>query len=318
MNKVIILAYNEAKFIGRTIESIYDYFDEIIVVNDKSKDNTFQIVTDLKKKFPKIQILSNKKNIGPGKSLELGLSLALETSCKYIVKIDGDNQFLPDDIINLVELAEKHNVDFIKCDRFWAKGITGKIPKIRYLGNSIASILIKFTTSNKNINDPLNGLFLFSSRVASKIYLPKIFYRYGYPFYINAFVSKLSLLEDYKLKQYRNVVNYADEKSNLNPFIIFSKLIIFSIINFFGSIKTKLKNSQHQTSGVLDIISIITITLAFYSIKMIISIRYFEYQGNQGSWTILCLAFLILTFKVISNSESNMSEKFKKQFNYIN
>ena len=49
MNKVIILAYNEAKFIGRTIESIYDYFDEIIVVNDKSKDNTLQIVTDLKK-----------------------------------------------------------------------------------------------------------------------------------------------------------------------------------------------------------------------------------------------------------------------------
>ena len=36
-----------------------------------------------------------------------------------------------------------------------------KIPKIRYLGNSIASILIKFTTSNKNINDPLNGLFFF-------------------------------------------------------------------------------------------------------------------------------------------------------------
>ena len=61
MNKVIILAYNEAKFIGRTIESIYDSFDEIIVVNDKSKDNTLQIVTDLKKKFPKIQILSNKK-----------------------------------------------------------------------------------------------------------------------------------------------------------------------------------------------------------------------------------------------------------------
>ena len=98
--------------------------------------------------------------------------------------------------------------------------------------NSIASILIKFTTSNKNINDPLNGLFLFSNRVIAKN-LPKFFYRYGYPFYINAFVSKLSLLEDYKLKQYRNVVNYADEKSNLNPFIIFSKLIIFSIINFF-------------------------------------------------------------------------------------
>jgi len=145
MNKVIILAYNEAKFIGRTIESIYDSFDEIIVVDDKSKDNTLEIVNDLKKKFPKIQILSNKKNTGPGKSLELGLRLALETPCKYVVKIDGDNQFLPDDIINLVKLAEKQNVDFIKCDRFWAKGITGKIPKISYFGNSIASILWRIT-----------------------------------------------------------------------------------------------------------------------------------------------------------------------------
>ena len=44
MKKIIILAYNEDKFISRTIESIYDNFDEIIVVNDKSKDNTLKIV----------------------------------------------------------------------------------------------------------------------------------------------------------------------------------------------------------------------------------------------------------------------------------
>tara|TARA_B100000035_G_scaffold299204_1_gene293680 strand:- start:221 stop:394 length:174 start_codon:yes stop_codon:yes gene_type:complete len=49
MNKVMILAYNEANFINKTIKSIYDNFDEIIVVNDNSKYNTLEIFTNLMK-----------------------------------------------------------------------------------------------------------------------------------------------------------------------------------------------------------------------------------------------------------------------------
>ena len=318
MNKVIILAYNEAKFISKTIEAVYEYFDEIIVVDDKSKDKTLEIITDLKKTKSKINILSNKKNYGAGRSLELGIAHALKSPCSFIVKIDGDNQFEPKDVLKIIELAEKRQIDFIKCDRFWSDGIKGQIPKIRYLGNTIASILVKFTTSNKRINDPLNGLFLFSNHIARNIKFPKIFYRYGYPFYINALISKYALLKNFKLFQYKNVVTYADEESKLNPIIIFSKLTLFSLYNFISTIKIKFRNSEHQISGILDVLSIICFLCFSYSVKMLISIEFSNYQGNKGAWAILATAFLLLTLKVISNSQKTMGSSFKSQFDYLN
>ena len=78
---------------------------------------------------------------------------------KYLLKIDGDNQFSEDDILYLTKKGEDENYDFIKCDRFWEGGIKGDIPFIRYLGNALASFFIKLTTGNWKINDPLNGLF---------------------------------------------------------------------------------------------------------------------------------------------------------------
>ena len=44
MNKLIVLAFNEEQGIQKTIENLIDDFDEIIVVNDKSTDNTLSIL----------------------------------------------------------------------------------------------------------------------------------------------------------------------------------------------------------------------------------------------------------------------------------
>ena len=65
--------------------------------------------------------------------------------------------------------------DFIKCDRFWEKGIEGDIPTIRYFGNAFASFLAKFSTGNWRVNDPLNGLFGFSKTSLENFRLPKLF-----------------------------------------------------------------------------------------------------------------------------------------------
>ena len=69
MNKLIVLAFNEEQGIQKTIENLIDDFDEIIVVNDKSTDNTLSILQNLSSEFENIKIISNKKNMGPGKSM---------------------------------------------------------------------------------------------------------------------------------------------------------------------------------------------------------------------------------------------------------
>ena len=101
---------------------------------------------------------------------------------KYLLKVDGDNQFKASDIKRVINLLETEKYDFIKSNRFWSKGIEGNIPNKRYLGNLFATMLIQFISGSNKIYDPLNGLFAIDVKVLD-IINPKVFpKRYGYPF----------------------------------------------------------------------------------------------------------------------------------------
>lgn len=313
MNTLLILAYNEESNIEKVILDNENNFDKILVVNDASKDSTLEILNCLSKQIEKINVVSNLKNLGPGKSMELGITKALDLGSEIIVKIDGDNQFDSIDIENILKICQKNKSDFIKCDRFWPGGIEGEIPKIRYLGNAFASFLVKAASGNRNINDPLNGLFLFSKKIAEKIQIPKLFNRYGYPFFINLLVTKLSIDENLNLHQYRNKITYADEKSSLNPITVFFKLVFYSIYFLISNTKAKLKFSQYQISALLDICGYINFLLSLFSFVMFVNIRFFTYQGNQNTWFLLfILFFIIFTVLIIQSHKSIKSFQISK------
>ena len=318
MNKLIVLAYNEELGIEKTILELIDHFEEIIVINDKSKDGTLEKIQNLSKNHAKVTIISNNKNLGPGKSMDIGIKQAISSPCEFIVKIDGDNQFKAEDIKSILSKASSKNADFIKCDRFWVGGVKGKIPKIRYLGNSFASLLIKIVTGNWKINDPLNGLFLFSYDLALKFKIPKFFNRYGYPFFINAYVSRLSIDNDYKLYQYKNQISYGSESSKLNPITVFLKLIIFSISYFASTIKTKVKYSTYQLSGLIDLFALTSIVFSVFSLIMTLSTRYFGYQSNQGAWLILFVIMLSIFFLLIFQTQKILRFINEDKFTYLN
>ena len=170
------------------------------------------------------------------------------------------------------------------CGYFWDGGVSGDMPKIRYFGNSLASLLIKLLTGNQKINDPLNGLFLFSENICKNINIPKLFNRYGYPFFINAYISALNIGQKYKLFQYHNKINYGLEESKLNPIVVLLKLMYFSFSFFLKTIKKKLRFSSHQLSGLIDIFAIFSLIFSFFSFFMVINTRYLGYSGNQGAW----------------------------------
>lgn len=318
-NKLIILAFNEEKNIRTTVNEVLDFFEEIIIVNDKSKDATHQILEELISENKKIILVENNKNFGAGKSMLIGIQQANKTPYNFLVKIDGDNQFEKNDIKELLKLAEENKADFIKCDRFWENGIHGDIPKIRYFGNSFASLLIKLLTGNPNINDPLNGLFLFSEKLAKKITIPRLFYRYGYPFYINTYVHYLNIGSNFKLFQFKNKIKYGNENSNLNPITIFVKLMFFTIIYFFKIIKKKMRFSSHQLSAIADIAVVVSFTFSIISFYMVINTRYLGYSGNQGAWAMLSVIFLINSFFLLSRSQKIIiRNSLNDDFIYLN
>ena len=176
MASLLILAYNEDETIEELLGNLYSHFDNIILLDDNSSDLTYKKCQKYIKKENFIYH-KNKKNLGAGKSFEVGLSIFNKLDSDYLVKIDGDNQFNIKDILFLSQKGQDENFDFIKCDRFWKNGIKGKIPFVRYLGNALASLLIKLTTGNWKINDPLNGLFFISKKITSNFSVKKLFKR---------------------------------------------------------------------------------------------------------------------------------------------
>ena len=63
MTTLGILSYNEEKNIKLVINNYADLFEKIIVINDGSKDKTFDILEKLKKEHTNLSVVNNTKNL---------------------------------------------------------------------------------------------------------------------------------------------------------------------------------------------------------------------------------------------------------------
>ncbi|BCX13521.1 MAG: glycosyl transferase [Candidatus Dojkabacteria bacterium] len=99
---------------------------EIIIVNDGSKDKTFDIMKDLAKKFPEVKIFENERNMGKTQTVKNGL---LKTKGDVVVIQDADFEYYPEEIPTLLEKMIKESLDVVYGNRF------GKKNKVIYWKN---------------------------------------------------------------------------------------------------------------------------------------------------------------------------------------
>ncbi len=121
MNKglvsIIIPTYNRANLVIRAIESALNqtYRNiELIVIDDGSKDQTPQIISQIKD--PRIRYIRYEENRGASHARNVGLSLA---KGEFISFLDSDDEFLPQKIEKQLEAFEKsENVGAVYCDTY--------------------------------------------------------------------------------------------------------------------------------------------------------------------------------------------------------
>ncbi len=108
---IIMPCYNESKTIAEAIESLMslDYpkdMIEIIVVDDKSKDNSVQIIQEFVKKYPgKIKLIVNSKNSGgAAEPTNMGIKLA---KYDFIAVTDADSMPQPDALIKMIGFLQR-------------------------------------------------------------------------------------------------------------------------------------------------------------------------------------------------------------------
>jgi glycosyltransferase involved in cell wall biosynthesis len=110
---VIIPVYNAEKFIERAVQSvlIQPEVDEIILIDDGSKDASYEIIQDLASKNDFIRILTHpgRMNKGPAATRNLGI---LNTKNEWIAFLDADDYYLDNRFKKDVEIINKNsNVD---------------------------------------------------------------------------------------------------------------------------------------------------------------------------------------------------------------
>ena len=154
---VIIPAFNEELNINKTcnnLEKIKEKLDfdlDYFVINDNSVDNTEQVCRE-----NNLPIISLIDNLGIGGAVQTGYKYALNNNYDIAVQFDGDGQHDAEYIKDLVKPIINGDANMTIGSRYIENLSEFKSTKIRQLGISILSFILKITTGKK-IYDMTSG-----------------------------------------------------------------------------------------------------------------------------------------------------------------
>lgn len=164
MNKtfIVIPVFNEKTVIRDVIEEVRkEGYRDIIIVDDGSKDQTYQKV----KEIEAITVLRHKINRGKGAATKTGIEAAKLLGAEIIVTMDGDGQHDPRDIKNLIDPIINENFDVVLGTRL--KNPDG-MPFYKRIHNWIANLITWFLFGLW-VTDSQSGFRAYSRKAADLI-----------------------------------------------------------------------------------------------------------------------------------------------------
>ena len=176
---VVVPAYNEELLITEMLSSVPDYVDYIFVVNDASRDATLELIQARREDDERIIIINHESNKGLGQSLIDGYLASQESDADITAVMAGDNQMHPDDLPGLLNKIVESDFDYVKGNRLLHAGVHS-MPRYRFIGNAILTILTKFATGYYSLMDPQCGYTAIKNNVLRMIPIQEMTRGYGY------------------------------------------------------------------------------------------------------------------------------------------
>ena len=258
------------------VETMPDFVDRIIIVNDKSTDNTSEVVLKLinnekfkakikiepnkvianlynraelvlqennssemklftpqeviNKNNSKIILISHLKNAGVGAAISSGYKWCKDLGVDCTAVMAGDGQMDPSELESICSPIVNEGIDYVKGNRLIHRSAWFVIPKVRYFGNSILSILTKLASGYWHVSDTQTGYTAISKKAINSIRLYKIYKSYGVP---NDILVKLNIafcsLREVEIKP----VYQIGEHSKMKIFKVIPRVSWLLIKSFF-------------------------------------------------------------------------------------
>lgn len=218
MKKIIAIipAYNEETTIKKVILSLQKFVNIIIVVNDCSKDQTAEIA-----KKCGTYVITNLNNMGPSKSLNIGIKKALKLNADILVTIDADGQHPIKILPKFIQLIKKKKFDVVV-------GFRKKLPRF-------TEVLFSCYSKYKiGVNDPINGFKVFTREVILKI---------GYFDKLNSMTSEIlfeSYYHNFKIFNYPIKVNKRKDVPRLGGIFVSNLKMFIALLKVFKKYTLKI------------------------------------------------------------------------------
>lgn len=226
MHKIsfVIPCYNSELFVEKTVEELIEtiksklvqYESEIILINDSSKDKTFEKIESLSQIHKNITAIDLSKNFGQHSAIMAGLS---QTTGDIIVCLDDDGQTPPNEAVKLINALDE------ETDVAYAKYKNKKHNKFRNIGSKINDYM-----AESLLNKP-KDLFI-SSFFAMKKYVKDEILEYKNPY---PYMEGLVLRATNKIKNVE--VNHSERKVGKSNYTL--KKLLKLWVNGFTNFSVK-------------------------------------------------------------------------------
>jgi glycosyltransferase involved in cell wall biosynthesis len=278
--------------VGTLVPNKYNLADQLL--NDgliaENQNLTPCEVIEVEKDRGRIILINLNKNSGVGAAVARGYKWCKDHAIDCVVKIDGDGQMDPGEIESICHPVVFEGIDYVKGNRLIHKSAHLVIPRVRFLGNSILSILTKVASGYWSISDTQTAFTAISSEALNSIDLAGIYPIYGYP---NDLLVKLNInfcsIREVAIKPVYRI----GEESKMKIRRVIPRLSWLLIRLFFKRIWNKyLFKSFHPLFMLYHIAMILLVVSIPFLVKILI-LAFKDLQANPV--TVLAFVFLFIS-----------------------
>jgi glycosyltransferase involved in cell wall biosynthesis len=162
---VVLPAYNAARTLERTVNEIpHDIVDEVLLVDDYSRDETIQAAQLLG-----LRVFLHQQNFGYGRNQKTCYAEALRTNADVVVMLHPDYQYHPRLVLPMAALIASGVYDVVVASRILGgKARDGGMPLYKYISNRFLTFIQNFLVGAK-LSEYHSGYRAFSRDVLERL-----------------------------------------------------------------------------------------------------------------------------------------------------
>ena len=290
MKIVCIPAYNEENTIADIVKRSFEFADKVIVCDDGSSDSTSKRAEN-----SGAIVIRHEKNFGKGTTLKSLFDYVKKLDFDVVITIDGDGQFLPEEIEKLAGPILKKEFDMVVGNRF---ANSDEMPRYRKTGNKIFDKITKLA-SNLPVEDSQSGFRAYSSKAIESITTYSSGFGIDSEILIDAVKKNLKITEQPVTVLY----NTGFKTSTMNP-ISHSTGILSSLLQLVAI------NHPLRYLGIPGfILMIVGIVFSIIVLAMFNEDRFFSIPSTLVALGSLVIGLMLILMSVVLYSISQMSKR---------